>query len=101
MGDYVHRIGRTGRASDKGEAHTFLSSWGSEKEALFIIQIMEKANQNVPEELRKLSGPYGGGSGDWWKKDDENNGDSGDWWKKQEDNKGKDGGDCWKNDEDN
>mmetsp|Transcript_11230 Transcript_11230/g.24742 ORF Transcript_11230/g.24742 Transcript_11230/m.24742 type:complete len:575 (+) Transcript_11230:154-1878(+) len=113
--EYVHRIGRTGRAEDRGEAYTFLSTWGSDKEATFIKQIMEKANQEVPEILENLAAGKsvqstvkggGGGGGDdwgssskddgwgkkdeWWKKDDEKAGGSGgggddEWWKKDKD----------------
>uniref|UniRef100_A0A7S2J2E7 RNA helicase n=1 Tax=Zooxanthella nutricula TaxID=1333877 RepID=A0A7S2J2E7_9DINO len=88
--DYVHRIGRTGRAEDMGEAYTFLGSWGSDKEAGFITDIMKKAGQEPPEELRKITGGGGGGSSDWGKKDDS------DWWKKDEEKKEDD---WWKKDE--
>merc|ERR1712217_284736 len=66
MEDYVHRIGRTGRASDKGEAITFLSNWGVEKEANFIISVMEKAKQDVPQSLRDLAGGKAPDSGSSW-----------------------------------
>jgi superfamily II DNA/RNA helicase len=50
--DYVHRIGRTGRGNKQGTAFTFftLSDSGSRE----LCNIMEKADQDVPEDLRKL-----------------------------------------------
>lgn len=61
--DYVHRIGRTGRAGDKGEAYTLLLSRGDEKKARDIQSIMEKAQQEVPQQLRDLAqGKYTPGS---------------------------------------
>jgi len=54
--DYVHRIGRTGRAGDTGDAYTFLMSWGEDKKAAAILNVMEKANQPVPQALKSLCG---------------------------------------------
>merc|ERR1711957_100401 len=51
--DYVHRIGRTGRAGDKGDAYTFLS-WGEEKQAEQICAVMENGNLTPPECLREM-----------------------------------------------
>ena len=53
--DYVHRIGRTGRAGAKGEAHSFLTH----KEAPLsheLIKIMKQSNQVVPEKLMEMRG---------------------------------------------
>lgn len=49
--DYVHRIGRTGRAEDKGDAYTIMAMWGEEKKAKDIMNIMQKAGQTVPQLL--------------------------------------------------
>lgn len=61
--DYVHRIGRTGRAGKKGTAYTFFSRKDSSK-AAGLIKIMEQAGSPVPDELRSLGrgGGYGGSS---------------------------------------
>mmetsp|Transcript_105021 Transcript_105021/g.165714 ORF Transcript_105021/g.165714 Transcript_105021/m.165714 type:complete len:586 (-) Transcript_105021:98-1855(-) len=59
--DYVHRIGRTGRAGSKGYAVTFITSADSGK-VRGIIEVMERTNQPVPEEIRRMGG-YGGGRG--------------------------------------
>lgn len=67
--DYVHRIGRTGRAGATGTAISFFTednkSLGSS-----LIGIMREANQTIPPELlkydRRNRGPhprYGGGRG--------------------------------------
>mmetsp|Transcript_2247 Transcript_2247/g.5720 ORF Transcript_2247/g.5720 Transcript_2247/m.5720 type:complete len:330 (+) Transcript_2247:2-991(+) len=52
--DYIHRIGRTGRAEDKGDAYTFLLSYGEEKKAHNVSSTMEQAEQEVPQELKDL-----------------------------------------------
>ncbi|KAI8533669.1 hypothetical protein RHMOL_Rhmol10G0027300 [Rhododendron molle] len=57
--DYVHRIGRTGRAGATGEAYTFFGDQDA-KHASDLIKILEGANQKVPAELRDLSSRGGG-----------------------------------------
>jgi ATP-dependent RNA helicase DDX5/DBP2 len=52
--DYVHRIGRTGRAGAKGIAHSFITS----KElslAPDLIKILGKTNQEIPRALEDLA----------------------------------------------
>jgi len=64
MEDYVHRIGRTGRAGRKGDAISFFTK-DSSKLAGELIQIIERAGQPVPDMLREyvaLAGRYGGGN---------------------------------------
>jgi ATP-dependent RNA helicase DDX46/PRP5 len=55
--DYVHRVGRTGRAGKKGTAYTFLSP---EEEAFApdIVKALEQGKQPVPEELTKLAAGF-------------------------------------------
>ena len=60
--DYVHRIGRTGRAGAKGIAYTFFTP-GDKKLATELVSILEKADQVVPEELRRYVRPKFGGRG--------------------------------------
>ncbi|XP_057472134.1 DEAD-box ATP-dependent RNA helicase 14 isoform X2 [Actinidia eriantha] len=52
--DYVHRIGRTGRAGATGVAYTFFSDqdW---KYAADLIKVLEGANQQVPPEVREMA----------------------------------------------
>jgi len=60
--DYVHRIGRTGRAGEKGVSYTFFTQDDS-KRTRELIKILERAGQEVPPQLRSMSsgGGYGGG----------------------------------------
>jgi len=51
--DYVHRIGRTGRAGNKGIAYTFFAQKNSRR-APELIKLMEDAEQSVPQALRDM-----------------------------------------------
>jgi ATP-dependent RNA helicase DDX5/DBP2 len=71
--DYVHRIGRTGRAGAKGHSFTFFTE-DKARLAKDLIGIMKEANQEIPEELyafdksadssygQRKWGGYGGGN---------------------------------------
>jgi len=52
--DYVHRIGRTGRAGATGTAYSFFTLDKS-KLAPDLIKIMRENNANVPQELANLA----------------------------------------------
>eukprot|EP00242_Pyramimonas_sp_CCMP2087_P014943 CAMPEP_0198209762 /NCGR_PEP_ID=MMETSP1445-20131203/17714_1 /TAXON_ID=36898 /ORGANISM="Pyramimonas sp., Strain CCMP2087" /LENGTH=542 /DNA_ID=CAMNT_0043883637 /DNA_START=181 /DNA_END=1805 /DNA_ORIENTATION=- len=58
--DYVHRIGRTGRAGAKGTAHTFFT-YADRAKARDLVKVMEEAGQTVSDELRTLMGRAGPG----------------------------------------
>jgi ATP-dependent RNA helicase DDX5/DBP2 len=58
--DYIHRIGRTGRAGAKGIAVSFFTDKAS-KMARELVEIMRKANQEVPAALSTMTGGGGGG----------------------------------------
>ena len=60
--DYIHRIGRTGRAGAKGVAHTFFTP-GDKKLANELVEILTKAEQVIPDELRAMARPRFGGRG--------------------------------------
>ena len=70
--DYVHRIGRTGRAGAKGHSYTFFTS-DKARLAKDLVNILKEANQEIPEDLLEFvrggdsGGPrkYGGGKGSW------------------------------------
>ncbi len=47
-------LGRTGRAGNRGAAYTFFTH-DKAKLAGDLIQVMDEANQKVPEELRQMS----------------------------------------------
>ena len=51
--DYVHRIGRTGRAGKSGISHTFFQP-GDKSHAGELQQVMRQAGQEPPEELLKF-----------------------------------------------
>ena len=52
--DYVHRVGRTGRAGNKGFAYTFILPEGQEKYAGEVCRAFEGADVTPPEELKKM-----------------------------------------------
>ena len=52
--DYVHRIGRTGRAGKEGKAHCFFTEEDASA-ARELVQILEGAEQEVPERLREMA----------------------------------------------
>jgi superfamily II DNA/RNA helicase len=54
---YVHRIGRTGRAGKQGESYT-LFGYNDRANAKQLIEVLEHANQEVPQELRDLAEKY-------------------------------------------
>ena len=61
--DYVHRIGRTGRAGAKGIAYTFFTQ-NDRKCATQLVEVLQKAEQVIPPELQAMVRPkYGGGGG--------------------------------------
>lgn len=72
--DYVHRIGRTGRAGKNGISYTFFQP-SDKSHAGELQQVMRQAGQDIPDELMKFGstikkkehklygnfGPRGGG----------------------------------------
>jgi ATP-dependent RNA helicase DDX46/PRP5 len=56
--DYVHRVGRTGRAGRKGVAYTFVSPSKEEQYAPIMVKALQKASakkEDVPAELLALA----------------------------------------------
>ncbi|CBN74235.1 DEAD box helicase [Ectocarpus siliculosus] len=51
--DYIHRIGRTGRAGKKGVSHTYFHQ-GDKARAGELVNVLQDANQSVPEALTKF-----------------------------------------------
>jgi ATP-dependent RNA helicase DDX5/DBP2 len=60
--DYVHRVGRTGRAGSSGTAYSFFTRDQS-RLAGPLIRLLREAKQNVPPELEAMAGRGGGGGG--------------------------------------
>lgn len=52
MEDYIHRIGRTGRAGNRGTAITFFTP-ADEQHASDLVYLLEKSEQPVPDKLRE------------------------------------------------
>eukprot|EP01025_Chloroclados_australasicus_P065012 TRINITY_DN878_c0_g1_i1.p1 TRINITY_DN878_c0_g1~~TRINITY_DN878_c0_g1_i1.p1 ORF type:complete len:659 (-),score=77.98 TRINITY_DN878_c0_g1_i1:125-2002(-) len=52
--DYVHRIGRTGRAGKAGISHTFFCPRADKGKAGELVNVLREAGQKVPEELLKF-----------------------------------------------
>jgi len=55
--DYVHRVGRTGRAGQKGLAYTFIES-GEEEHAPGLLKALEQAGVEIPKALQDLTDSY-------------------------------------------
>lgn len=55
--DYVHRVGRTGRAGKKGTAYTFIQQ-DEEQFAPDLIKALEQSGQTVPEPLKAIAEEY-------------------------------------------
>ncbi|EED20566.1 RNA helicase (Dbp), putative [Talaromyces stipitatus ATCC 10500] len=60
--DYVHRIGRTGRAGAKGTAITFFTTDNS-KQARDLVTILSEAKQQIDPRLHEMARYSGGGGG--------------------------------------
>ncbi|EEH51856.1 uncharacterized protein MICPUCDRAFT_46013 [Micromonas pusilla CCMP1545] len=60
--DYVHRIGRTGRAGLTGKAHCFFTS-DNAHQAKELVQILQGAEQEIPEVLLEMAERQRGGKG--------------------------------------
>lgn len=60
--DYVHRIGRTARSTNKGTAYTFFTP-GNLRQARDLVRVLEEARQAINPKLMQLvdSGRGGGG----------------------------------------
>jgi ATP-dependent RNA helicase DDX46/PRP5 len=57
MEDYVHRVGRTGRAGNKGTAYTFVTPL-QEKYALDIMKALKLSGVPVPSDLETLANGF-------------------------------------------
>lgn len=63
--DYIHRIGRTARSTNKGTAYTFFTP-GNLRQARDLIRVLEEARQAINPKLLQLvdTGRGGGGGGE-------------------------------------
>jgi ATP-dependent RNA helicase DDX3X len=60
--DYVHRIGRTGRAGNTGVATAFFNR-GNKNVVKELVEILTEANQEVPTFLNSIAREYSSGRG--------------------------------------
>uniref|UniRef100_A0AAX7V5G2 RNA helicase n=1 Tax=Astatotilapia calliptera TaxID=8154 RepID=A0AAX7V5G2_ASTCA len=61
--DYVHRIGRTARSTNKGTAYTFFTP-GNLRQARDLVRVLEEAHQAInPKLLQLVDSGRGGGGG--------------------------------------
>ena len=51
--DYIHRIGRTGRAGNKGKAITLFTS-DNQNHAFDLIKVLQQTEQEIPSELKMI-----------------------------------------------
>uniref|UniRef100_A0A4W5MA12 RNA helicase n=1 Tax=Hucho hucho TaxID=62062 RepID=A0A4W5MA12_9TELE len=62
--DYVHRIGRTARSTNKGTAYTFFTP-GNLRQARDLVRVLEEARQAInPKLLQLVNSGHGGGGGE-------------------------------------
>ncbi len=55
--DYVHRVGRTGRAGNTGKAVTFINPT-QERNAYDIAKVLKQSEVEVPEDVQKLADSF-------------------------------------------
>ncbi|PHH82858.1 hypothetical protein CDD82_4496 [Ophiocordyceps australis] len=63
--DYIHRIGRTGRAGAKGTAITFFTT-DNQKQARDLVNVLQEAKQQIDPRLAEMARFGGGGGGGRW-----------------------------------
>lgn len=59
--DYVHRIGRTGRAKTTGTAYTYFTA-ENYRSSKALVKILEEAKQEIPQKLMEFARATGGGN---------------------------------------
>lgn len=69
MEDYIHRIGRTGRANKTGTAYTLFTPEKDRSHAFELTKILKQSGQDVPAALERMGlakgGKGGGGMPAW------------------------------------
>lgn len=62
--DYIHRIGRTGRAESSGTSHTFFTESNANR-ARDLVAVLLEAKQEVPAELMEMARRGGAGGSNY------------------------------------
>ncbi|KAI9197175.1 uncharacterized protein BJ171DRAFT_229118 [Polychytrium aggregatum] len=57
MEDYVHRVGRTGRAGNKGTSYTFITR-EQDRYAVDIVKALKMSNAPVPDDVQTLANEF-------------------------------------------
>ncbi|KXS19921.1 P-loop containing nucleoside triphosphate hydrolase protein [Gonapodya prolifera JEL478] len=57
MEDYVHRVGRTGRAGNKGVAYTFITP-EQDRYSVDIVKALIASKATIPEDVQKLADAF-------------------------------------------
>ncbi|XP_050532069.1 ATP-dependent RNA helicase p62-like isoform X2 [Daktulosphaira vitifoliae] len=64
--DYIHRIGRTGRSSQKGTSYAFFTHSNS-KQAKDLVAVLTEANQRIDPKLAAMAArSYSNGGNKWY-----------------------------------
>jgi len=56
--EYIHRVGRTGRANKRGVATTFYMIGEDEQHATWLVRALQDSNNEVPPQLQQIANEF-------------------------------------------